>query len=155
MVVGIGYWGYTPHLILHPQKFGQLPVPWLISDGYIANYQHVLKALPLILVPSNWVKEMYVRDGISGDKIVVLPIGFDTNTFQPFKKDDPKVVAVREALGVKPDELMILTVTGDYLDVPGSELDDMQETIGSEDEENNLYSLGVENHDDKECNTKF
>ena len=22
VVVGIGYWGYTPHLVLHPQKFG-------------------------------------------------------------------------------------------------------------------------------------
>ncbi|MBB6328510.1 hypothetical protein FHS59_004166 [Algoriphagus iocasae] len=30
--------------------------------------------------------------------------------------------------------------SGDGLDVPGSELDDEQERIGSEDEENNLYS---------------
>lgn len=30
--------------------------------------------------------------------------------------------------------------TGDDLDVPGSELDDAQENIGSEDEENNYYS---------------
>lgn len=29
---------------------------------------------------------------------------------------------------------------GDNLDVPGSELDDTQEEIGSEDEENNYYS---------------
>lgn len=29
---------------------------------------------------------------------------------------------------------------GDNLDVPGSELDDVQENIGSEDEENNYYS---------------
>jgi hypothetical protein len=31
---------------------------------------------------------------------------------------------------------------GDDLDVPGSELDDAQEAKGSEDEENNVYSLG-------------
>ncbi|RUT68874.1 hypothetical protein D0817_18350 [Flavobacterium cupreum] len=30
--------------------------------------------------------------------------------------------------------------TGEDLDVPGSELDDQQENIGSEDEENNYYS---------------
>lgn len=30
--------------------------------------------------------------------------------------------------------------SGDDLDVPGSELDDEQERIGSEDEENNFYS---------------
>ena len=33
-------------------------------------------------------------------------------------------------------------LTGDDLDVPGSELDDEEEDIGSEDEENNYYSLG-------------
>jgi hypothetical protein len=37
---------------------------------------------------------------------------------------------------------------GDALDVPGSELDNNQENIGSEDEENNYYSLGGDNHDD-------
>lgn len=34
------------------------------------------------------------------------------------------------------------------LDVPGTELDDKSEEIGSEDEENNLYSLGGDRHDD-------
>ena len=38
-------------------------------------------------------------------------------------------------------------VLGDDLDVPGSELDDQQESVGSEDEENNYYSLGGDNHD--------
>lgn len=38
--------------------------------------------------------------------------------------------------------------SGDDLDVPGSELDDEQENIGSEDEENNYYSLGGSNHDE-------
>jgi hypothetical protein len=41
-------------------------------------------------------------------------------------------------------------MTGDDLDVPGSELDDQQESVGSEDEENNYYSLGGDNHDDLE-----
>lgn len=40
--------------------------------------------------------------------------------------------------------------TGKDLDVPGSELDDRAEEIGEEDEENNLYSLGGENHEDLE-----
>jgi starch synthase len=113
IAVGIGYWGYTPHLILHPQRYGIQPVPWLVADGYIANYQEVLNALPLILVTSNWVKEMYVRDGIDGENIVVLPVGCDTDSFTPFDKSDPKVLAVRESLGISPDQLMILTVGGD------------------------------------------
>ncbi len=40
--------------------------------------------------------------------------------------------------------------SGGDLDVPGSELDDRQERIGSEDEENNYYSLGGDNHKDLE-----
>jgi hypothetical protein len=39
-------------------------------------------------------------------------------------------------------------VTGEDLDIPGSELDDDLEIIGSEDEENNYYSLGGDDHND-------
>ena len=113
IVVGVGYWGHVPHLVLHPLRYGIQPVPWLVADGYIANYQEVLNALPLILVTSNWVKEMYVRDGISGDKIEVLPVGCDTDSFKPFDKNDKKILTVREALGISPDQIMILTVGGD------------------------------------------
>jgi hypothetical protein len=35
----------------------------------------------------------------------------------------------------------------DELDVPGSDLDDDQEDIGNEDEENNYYSIGGDNHE--------
>lgn len=38
--------------------------------------------------------------------------------------------------------------SGNELDIPGSELDDEQEMIGSEDEENNYYSLGSDDHND-------
>lgn len=40
--------------------------------------------------------------------------------------------------------------SGKDLDVPGSELDDDKEEVGSEDEENNSYSLGGDNHEDLE-----
>jgi hypothetical protein len=39
-------------------------------------------------------------------------------------------------------------VSGGDLDVPGSELDDERETDGNEDEENNSYSLGGNEHND-------
>ena len=41
-------------------------------------------------------------------------------------------------------------MSGSDLDIPGSELDDEQENVGSEDEENNYYSLGGDNHNDLE-----
>ena len=43
-----------------------------------------------------------------------------------------------------------LAVTGDDLDVPGSEDDDANEDIGEEDEENNYYSLGGDAHENLE-----
>ena len=113
VVVGVGYWGHTPYLVLHPQRYGVQPVPWLVADGYMGDYHEILNALPLILVTSRWVKKIYVRDGLNADNIEVLPVGCDTDAFTPRDKNDPKVAAVRDALGVAPDQIMILTIGGD------------------------------------------
>lgn len=37
---------------------------------------------------------------------------------------------------------------GQDLDIPGADLDDQDEAVGSEDEENNYYSIGGDNHND-------
>jgi len=113
VVAGIGYWGHTPHLVLHPQRYGVQPVPWLVANGFVGNFQEILQKLPLVLVTSNWVRDVYARDGVTTDNFVVLPVGCDTDSFVPRAQDDPKVGAVREALGVSPDQIMILTVGGD------------------------------------------
>jgi len=113
IVLGVGYWGHAPHLVLHPQRYGAIPVPWLVANGYVANYCEILDALPLILVTSNWAKKVYVRDGLSGKNIEVLPVGCDTDAFCPRDTSDPKVRTVREALGVANDQIMILTAGGD------------------------------------------
>lgn len=122
IVIGTGYWGHTPNLVLHPLRHEMLPVPWLVANGYIANHQDVLNNLPLILVTSNWVKQMYVRDGIKADNIVVLPIGCDTETFTPRDKNNPRIHAVRQMLNIHQDELMILTVGGDAASKGGREV---------------------------------
>jgi alpha-maltose-1-phosphate synthase len=113
VVVGVGFWGHVPNLVLHPQKFGMRAVPWLVADGFIAEHREVLNALPLILVTSNWVKEVYVRDGIRGDNIVVLPVGCDTDRYTPHSRSDFKVESIRRELGISEDQLMILTAGGD------------------------------------------
>ena len=100
IVVGVGFWGHLPDLVLHPQQFGMTAVPWLVADGYVAEHREVLNALPLILVTSNWVKEVYVRDGIKGDNIVVLPVGCDTDRYAPRGRNDLKVQSIRQGLGV-------------------------------------------------------
>lgn len=113
VVVGVGYWGHCPHLVMHPQRYGVIAVPWLVADGYMANYREVLESLPLIFTTSKWVKKVYMRDGLGGGNMEILPVGCDTDVFVPRSKDDPKVAAVRESLGVAPDQIMILTVGGD------------------------------------------
>jgi len=113
VVVGVGFWGHVPHLVLHPQQFGMKVVPWLVADGYVAAHHEVLNALPLILVTSDWVKQTYIRDGIKGDNIDVLPVGCDTDCFMPRSRDDVRVRSIREALGVADDQILILTVGGD------------------------------------------
>jgi len=113
IVVGVGYWGHTSHLVLHPQRYGITTIPWLVADGYMANYGEILDNLPLILVTSNWVKKIYMRDGLHGKNIEVLHVGCDTDSFVPRDRKDPKVSTVREALGVSEDQIMILTVGGD------------------------------------------
>lgn len=113
IVLGVGYWGHTPELVLHPERHGLLPVPWLVADGFIANYQSKLAELPLILLTSNWVRETYMRDGIPGANLEVLPVGCDTSAFSPRARTCPKVQAIRRSLGITDEQLMILTVGGD------------------------------------------
>jgi hypothetical protein len=62
-----------------------------------------------------------------------------------------KVKPASDKWEIDPEEE--LEIEGDIpndLDVPGSELDDDQEDIGNEDEENNYYSIGGDNHEDLE-----
>jgi hypothetical protein len=69
-----------------------------------------------------------------------------------FRKSTRKV-------NIEPED-PILKIMGDHnrnegeLDVPGSELDDADEAIGSEDEENNYYSLGGDIHDELDENSR-
>ncbi len=121
-VVGIGYWGMTPQLVLHAQAHGLLAIPWLVANGYVINHRETLSRLPLMLVTSQWVKDVYVRDGISGDNIEVLPVGCDTTSFIPYPRSDPRVQAARAALGVREDQRLILTVGGDAASKGGREV---------------------------------
>jgi len=122
VVVGVGFWGDYPEIVQHPQSFGMTAVPWLLADGYVANYRQELNVLPLILVTANWVKETFIRDGIRGDHMVVLPVGCNTDAFIPRPHDDPRIMAVRGVLGVAPDQLLVLTVGGDAASKGGREV---------------------------------
>jgi len=65
-------------------------------------------------------------------------------------EDPTRLKTNEEFSGTKNEKDFEEDVSGDDLDIPGAELDDEQEAIGSEDEENNSYSIGGDNHNDLE-----
>jgi len=112
VVIGIGWWVDTPTIINNPLEFGLQPVPWLLADGWVANYHAILSNLPLVFTTSNWVKETYKRDGVDIKNYEVLAVGYDAKKFKPIPKDDPGILETRKMLGVKEGEKMILTAGG-------------------------------------------
>ena len=113
IVIGIGFWGNVPELVLHPLQYGMNAVPWFNADGWVANYYDVLNKLPMLVTTSNWVKSTYMRDGVKGENIRVCHIGFDPEIFYPRIKNDPEIFKIRKKLEINDDEIMILTAGGD------------------------------------------
>jgi glycosyltransferase involved in cell wall biosynthesis len=113
VTVGIGCWTYVPDIVLSPQNHNIIPVPWLVADGWVANYQKILSDLPLAFTTSQWVKDTYARDGVNVKNFRVLPIGFDPAEMRPISRSNPRVKKLREMLGVAEHEKMILTIGGD------------------------------------------
>jgi hypothetical protein len=75
----------------------------------------------------------------------------------PIYSDDEDIYKKEKEVGFDEDGLepggkvkSKIKKEGDDLDVPGSELDDADEAIGEEDEENNYYSVGGDDHQDLE-----
>ncbi len=69
----------------------------------------------------------------------------DSDDFSHIKDDEDEVEMDPEEELDFDDEVLI-----NDLDIPGAELDDDDEDIGNEDEENNYYSIGGDNHEDLE-----
>ena len=109
---GVGFWGNVPEIIREPLKYGVRPVPWFNSDGWIANYQDDFNKLDLMFTTSEWVRQMYKRDGVDVSKIIPIHVGIDTNRFKPTNNLEFDKV-IREMLGLKDNEKMILTIGGD------------------------------------------
>ena len=113
VAIGVGFWGHAPDLIHHPQEFGVTPVPWLVADGWVANYQKDISALPLVLTTSEWVTKTYERDGVDTKNFRVAHIGVEPEIYKPIPKSDTQVKALRKMLKVKDNEIMILTAGSD------------------------------------------
>jgi hypothetical protein len=100
------------------------PINWQA----VKNRKHYLQGYPLYParedIYNKYKKEDADPDDLSKKKGPIKPIKAGTKNEKDFTDD----------------------VSGSDLDIPGSELDDDQEIIGSEDEENNYYSIGGDGH---------
>jgi hypothetical protein len=78
------------------------------------------------------------------------------NKYQEEKDINPEDISKNkdrnENTGIKDVQDLTKGASKSDLDIPGSELDDDMEEIGSEDEENNYYSLGGDDHNDLDEN---
>lgn len=83
------------------------------------------------------------------EKKIILP-GYPT-----YPDSEDIYNQAKEEKEIDPEEISKFKedVSDAELDIPGAELDDKQEEIGSEDEENNYYSLGGDDHDNLEENS--
>ncbi|MDD5071866.1 MAG: glycosyltransferase family 4 protein [Patescibacteria group bacterium] len=113
IAIGIGCWTYVPDIVLSPQANGVIPVPWLVANGWVANYKNILGSLPLVFTTSNWVTGTYKRDGVDTKNFETLPIGFDPKEIRPMSRNDQKIQELRRLLNIQPHEKMILTIGGD------------------------------------------
>lgn len=82
------------------------------------------------------------------DKEVDLDINEVTGSFRRNSELPPDKKKVKE--NDEQEETWRQDKVGDDLDIPGAELDDEAEAIGEEDEENNIYSIGGDRHEDLE-----
>lgn len=80
---------------------------------------------------------------ISGDETPGYPVYAPSEDIYNREKKDTHI---------NPDDNSEIIEPTDGLDVPGAELDDKDEAIGKEDEENNYYSLGGDDHTDLDEN---
>jgi hypothetical protein len=81
------------------------------------------------------------KGSVSGDEKFPLPIYTPDEDIYQKDKEVPFKEKGENRLDAKLSE---------DLDVPGADLDDENENIGEEDEENNYYSLGGDDHNDLE-----
>ena len=94
-------------------------------------------------------KTKRIKDDAARDEMFPLPIYdqkddiFNRGLVDPLEEEDLPWIKESGSRGIN---------VGDELDIPGAELDDANENVGEEDEENNYYSLGGDNHDDLEEN---
>lgn len=123
--------------------------------GYNPPYQLFGRKNEVIvsLNATNFSSEKNVQKSENFEGYPHYPTSEDIYSQQKEEKDlDPedtlKKKTPNETEGGRNEKNFKNHIWGDDLDVPGTDLDDNEELVGNEDEENNYYSLGGDDHND-------
>jgi glycosyltransferase involved in cell wall biosynthesis len=66
--------GSSPLVLFQPWEFGGIPSAWV---------PQINRTVDEVWSPTTWVKDCFVRSGIPESKVVVVPLGVDTERFGP------------------------------------------------------------------------
>ncbi len=61
-------------IMIQPWEFGSIPLSWITDFNMGADQ---------VWVPSNFVRDVFIRDGLPTDKVQRVPNGFDPEVFRP------------------------------------------------------------------------
>ena len=142
--------GKRPRLsnVTEEKKPGDYPgYPYYVSSEEVSDQELLIEESPLTYVQ----EEDITPETITPEKVIVDELPENEVTEEDLTALGPKDLSMD---GGDDEQLAHRTTPVDFagsdLDVPDSELDNESEAVGSEDEENNSYSLGGDDHNDLE-----
>jgi glycosyltransferase involved in cell wall biosynthesis len=60
-------------VVIQPWEYGALPLDWVANSGQVDEFW----------LPSNYVRDVYVKSGVPAEKVKVVPNGVDPDRFHP------------------------------------------------------------------------
>ncbi len=122
LVLVAGSWLDGVATIEDPLNHWLTVLPAIVSDKWVApSHRDILNRLSLMVVPSNWVKSVFERDGVTQPSIEVIRESVDTNFFTPALHDQ-EVREWRNNHGISDSDVMLLVLGGEVKSKGGYEV---------------------------------
>ncbi|MDZ4343103.1 MAG: glycosyltransferase family 4 protein [Candidatus Binatia bacterium] len=99
IVISVGDWHDYAPLVEAPMVAGFVVVPWVVADEASDLWIEQYNKLPLILVPSQHVKEQLTSNKVTDKLIEVLPEAVDDDLWKPW--EEKRLVSFLELLSVQ------------------------------------------------------
>ncbi len=132
-VVIIDSWLRCMDNLRHALSQGMHVIPFLVSDLHCSllppDVVTTLNTLPLILVPSEWVKSNFLRDGVEAKRVKVVKESVNTQLFAPASSVEA-VTATRQKYHIANSDILIFTIAGEIEEKGGYDIIEAMKNIG-------------------------